>query len=84
MQRYGGWIERLWVMSRPKHSSRKQHYCSLMARLWARSGPITYFTDLALLWLDGMFMREVVASNISHGATMTAIGRQGYGRGGDP
>ena len=33
----------------PHDISRCKHYCGWLARLWARSGPIGYFTEPSLL-----------------------------------
>ena len=43
----------------PLHSSQSQHCCCGLARLWARSGQITYFTVPPLLWLAGTIIAEV-------------------------
>ena len=45
---------------------------------------ITYFTEPALLWLAGTVMGEDKAYKISHGVSITVVGRHVYGRSSGP
>ena len=49
----------------PQHISRSQHCSDGLARLWARSAPIAYFTETSILWLAGTVMGEIEVHNIS-------------------
>ena len=63
----------------PRYISPNQHYCGWLASLWARAGPITYFTKPELLWFTGMVMGEVEAHDILNRVSITVICWNGYG-----
>ena len=52
---------------------RRQHYCSWLAVIWARSGLIICYTKPALLSMAGTVMGEVVAHDIFNRASITVF-----------